>query len=307
MRRTLTVGALCVLTGGLTGYWLRATSQGRATADSRGTTDGATEREGPRTLETKSVTARDSEISESASVLGSGSTADATAVNPKLAHEIQSYRRQLGALEQEKAGLVARVGEVARKLEEAESRAGHSWTLNEFNPTREEWKKLAEEGTVKYQLPCSTPSGRGSLPPERLQALGLAPDDGPLLDAAFQKSTNDTWTQIRSICAEVIDAPLPVVDRIGLNSCTHVIMDHSPDSQGAQRFVASVRAGLAPPGATNTSPAARMLMAITGASGALESEIASAMGPEEARRLVSGSGLCFVRGSHLGDGAFAPK
>lgn len=56
-------------------------------------------------------------------------------------------------------------------------------TRNDFDLDQADWGELAKNGTIKFAVPCTRPSGE--LSTEKLVSLGLTPDDAPAIAQAI--------------------------------------------------------------------------------------------------------------------------
>jgi hypothetical protein len=206
---------------------------------------------------------------------------------------VEALRRQLAQIEEQKRAL-----EDGLRAAEATLRRQHSIAAprNEFDLTPEDWKVLAVQGTVKFRVPCSTPDWR--IEPEKLDALGLAPDDAGPLEAAYARSRERLWAVLRPLCAETLGSE-KVPELLGRSACISGILAASRQSDlaaanEAMRQVAEIRAGLraAPDPTLAEHPVLRSLLALTGEPARFEAELAEAFGPEEAKRLAFSEELC---------------
>ena len=69
----------------------------------------------------------------------------------------------------------------------------------------DDWKDLAKDGTVKYQMPCiNVKNDVWSPSPEKLNKLGLAPQDGAVIKNAYAHSSQRVWAAIKPLCAQAI-------------------------------------------------------------------------------------------------------
>lgn len=225
--------------------------------------------------------------------------------NENLAKDISDLNRRLEGIEKEKAKLqdqlVSAERELAKRTDGGAARGRHDFDLDQ-----QDWSELAKDGTIKYRHPCFKPNGwkPGA---EQLEEMGLAPDDVESLDAAYKRSYERIWKTIRPLCAKAI-GNAEVVDVLGPDTCTHVIVDalRKQENSGvgeAMRQVAEVRAGLkAAPGGKEQHPVYDLFWALTGEMSAFEADLAQSFGPEEAKRLAYSKGMCAGHSTFGGPG-----
>lgn len=222
--------------------------------------------------------------------------------NRNLVRQIGEYRHRLDALSGEKTELEAKL----KKSEDALSAAkdGAPVKLKEdFDVTADDWKELAKTGSIKYQNPCIDPKNPWKPSKERLDKLGLAPEDGATLTSAYQRSSDRLWSTIKPLCAAAVGSA-DIAARIGPDTCIRVVMDTEQERDpvafaASRRLVGRIRAGEEPmpPPTADLSPTAKLMLAMTGASKALEDDLSQSFGPEEAHRLVFSDQLCMGRHS----------
>ena len=231
--------------------------------------------------------------------------------NQNLVRQVGEYRTRLDALAKEKT-------ELEKKLKKSEdhlaaTQDGAPYVMkHDFDLSPDDWKELAKDGTVKYQLPCiGTKNDAWSPSAEKLNALGLAPQDGKVLTDAYARSSQRLWGVIQPLCAASVGSP-EVANRLGPGTCIHVVLDTENDrdrdaTQRARRELGEIRAGMrrmpGPDEAMN--PVLKMFLATTGASKSLEDDLAQSFGPEEAHRVVYSNELCM--GSHEFGGSAKKK
>jgi hypothetical protein len=238
--------------------------------------------------------------------------------NESLVSQISEYRRRLDAITAQKVEIEQTLKNTEQKLA-LKSEDGGVSSRSSFDLGTEEWKELAKDGTVKYMLPCVrkpdwTPSA------DYLNKVALAPHDAPALKEAYAKSNQRVWSVLKPLCAQAIGgagpanaAVLEVAERIGNDSCVHLVLDHTRGEKGedaneGMRLVAEARAGLRPmPSASQLdNPVAKMFLAITGEMKAFETELAQSLGPEEAHRVAFAEGMCMQRSTFGGPGPREP-
>jgi hypothetical protein len=202
-------------------------------------------------------------------------------VNAKL----ETVQREKRELEQQLRGMKEEIAQSA-DTEAAPER-------DEFDLDREDWKKLAAEGRIKYRIPCIVQPELGyTTSPAQLDHLGLSPDDGKILDEAHRRSNARIWATVRPLCLKSVkDAS--VVDLLGAMGCVRIIQQVATASDrmaiaDAQRQVAEVHAGLrpAPEAGKSPSPLFDVDMALTSEGQLFEADLAESVGPEDAKRLA---------------------
>jgi hypothetical protein len=213
------------------------------------------------------------------------------AANRSLAESIHSLQSRLDAVEEER-------GRLTKELDEANAKAADAGPFNlnrAFDLSKDDWKELAAKGKVKFRTPtCLSP--RGWTPDkEKLNALGLAPDDARTIKEAYARAYEREWAELRPICAQVFSPE--VADKLGPGNCggavVHVLGDNNWKRVGtAIRAVAEMRAGMRPVPTSPDDPIERIFLVWTGALGDLEADLAKSFGPEEAHRLVFADEMC---------------
>jgi hypothetical protein len=223
--------------------------------------------------------------------------------NQRLAHQVGEYRSRLDAVSAEKADLEKKLKRSEESL--AASQGGAAPAKNEYDLSADDWKELAKEGTMKYRTPCmGSKSDPGwSLRPEQLNTLGLSPQDGEAVNAAYSRARDRLWATLKPLCARVVGSA-EVADKIGADSCVHLVLDdykaNNPKTDGMSasavsiKHVGEMRAGLRPlPGANDdVDPASRVFLATTSVMQDFEGDLAQSMGPEEAHRIAWSDELC---------------
>jgi hypothetical protein len=220
--------------------------------------------------------------------------------NQTLAAQVQVYRGRLESLSDQRNDLEKRLHQAEEKLAAAQHGGAPVPTHSPYDPTPEEWVELAKKGTVKYRVPClDSDRWSKSLSPERLNKMGLGPDDSATLKGAFERSSQRLWSQIRPLCAAALGASGDVIDKLGPETCTRLVYDLSLKSDKeaateAHTQAAEVRAGLRPEPAPDAPqhPVLKLFLLMTGAGKVFESDLASSLGPEEAHRVVNSESLC---------------
>ncbi|HEX4513993.1 MAG TPA: hypothetical protein VH054_10665 [Polyangiaceae bacterium] len=220
---------------------------------------------------------------------GAGTDEPYAKANKNLADQIADYQRRLDALEAQKKSLAARLSEAQDKLT-ATSDGSAPVAKNPFDLSRDDWKQLAEDGTIKYAIPCSSSPNGYTPPKDVLDKLGLAPQDAAVIHDAYTRSTTRVWDVIRPLCAQAIGGSFQVADRLGADACVHVILDIERQLDGhgvndAMHDVAEIRAGERQP-TDNASPVEQIFLALTSEPTRFESDLAQTLSPDDAHRVV---------------------
>jgi len=231
---------------------------------------------------------------------------DTTTANRGLVHADSgsAERARLVALEAEKQDIEQRLREAEQAL------AAHSASplspASEWDLGPDDWKKLAAEGVVKYQLPCRLPDAvGGSTNP--FEGLALSPDDTSTLRGAYQRSNARVWTVVRDLCADATGS-VDAAERLGTYTCTHVVLVQATERDrasvnDAMKKVAEIRAGERPMPALGAEDAVvRLFLAVTGEMAEFEGDLAQSLGPREAHRVAYAEGACVSRdmwGPHM--------
>ncbi|MGH7295880.1 MAG: hypothetical protein ACRELB_13135, partial [Polyangiaceae bacterium] len=220
-----------------------------------------------------------------------------TAANANLADDVRTYRRKLEALEGEKQAL-------EKKLDEAQSKlADGGAKLSSYDLSPEDWKQLAQQGEVRARVPCAGPKGNYAYTPGDLDKLGLAPQDGPIVQQALQRSHARTWAVIGPLCSQALGGI--DVGKLGQQACTSILMDQANAKNDGSydedvREVAEIMAGTRPapaPGA-QVDPMLQAYLALARESQTLDSELSQSLGPDDARRAIFGEQGCWWSSSH---------
>jgi ferric-dicitrate binding protein FerR (iron transport regulator) len=222
--------------------------------------------------------------------------------NQRLAHQVGEYRSRLEAVVAQKADLETKLKRSEESLAATQDGAPAP-TRHDFDLSQDDWKRLAKEGTVKYQMPCMNKGDSWSPSADKLQTLGLAPQDAATIKNAYAHSQQRIWSTIKPMCTQVVGTP-EVAEKLGAETCMFLVMDAQKeampkvdgmDATGrAIRQVAEMRAGMRPmPGTTDDADlSTKIMLMATGANKAFEDELAQSFGPEEAHRLVFSDELC---------------
>jgi hypothetical protein len=235
--------------------------------------------------------------------------------NRELLGRIRELRRELLALEQEKADLeraLAQAPAGGRGAPKPASAGGSSGPrASDFDLSPADWARLAEEGTVKYRVPCYVPGG-WKPDAARLERLGLSPDDGAALTEAYSRSNQRVWDRIAPLCSRAVGSR-EVAEKLGNNTCIHSIVDVARQESAAAtgeawRAVGEIRAGQRPPPAEDAAvhPVLDAMLTLTGELSRFQADLAEQFGPEEARRLAFSDDLCASSSTFSGPGKKPP-
>jgi hypothetical protein len=227
--------------------------------------------------------------------------------NENLVAQVGEYKKRIEAIAAQKAALEQKLQTTEQKLAATTDGAAPR-TRNEYDLDKEDWAQLAKEGGVKYRMPC-TRTEMFNFSPDKLAKVGLAPQDGPAIKEAYEKSYQRVWAQIKPLCQQALGGATPeTVDKIGLGSCPHLIYDVSLATDGeltkeAHTAAAEIRAGMRPMPGPNEKihPVTKMFLFLTDANKNFEGDLAKSFGPDEAHRLAFASDMC-TGTSHWGGG-----
>ncbi|HEY6461397.1 MAG TPA: hypothetical protein VIY73_14625, partial [Polyangiaceae bacterium] len=156
---------------------------------------------------------------------------------------------------------------------------------------------------VRSRVPCAGPQGDYSYSPKTLDKLGLAPQDGPVVQHAFQASSARTWGVIAPLCSQALGGI--DVSKIGQSPCLTIMMDlTSAKSRQAydadMRQVTEIMAGMRPapaPGA-QVDPLVAAELAMASESQNLVNDLAKSFGPDEAKHIVFTDEGCWQNFGH---------
>lgn len=216
--------------------------------------------------------------------------------NENLVSQVADYRQRLEAIVTQKESLEKNLKATEEKLA-AQADGAASRGRSEYDLDQDDWVALAKKGSVKYRMPCPEKDG-WNFTPERLNKVGLAPQDVPAIRDAYQKSYERTWAQVRPLCVQAL-GNAEVVDKIGLSSCPHIIYDvaqaiDNDATREAHTQAAEIRAGVRPMPASleKAHPVLRLFLLLTDANKGFEKDLAASFGPEEAHRLAYADNMC---------------
>jgi hypothetical protein len=220
-----------------------------------------------------------------------------TQANANLADSVRTYRRRLEAIEAEKKKLEKELAQAQAQL------ADGGVAKSDYDLSPEDLKELAKKGEVRARIPCAGTNGDYQWSPKDLNKLGLAPQDGPLLQQAFKRSHDRTWGVIQPLCSQALGGA--DVSKIGQQACESVLMNlaNENDSGAADediRQVAEILAGMRPPPGPDSKadPLLVSLLALASESRSIQSDLAKSIGPDDAQRVVFGDVGCWWNSSH---------
>lgn len=241
----------------------------------------------------KASTEDDDRASSARALQALGNNASAA----EIAEAVKQYKERLELIEAQRNALSDSLRQTEERLQAATS-GEPPRTRHEFDLDTNDWRELAKTGTVKYRLPCNKDGGwRPS--DEALNAMGLAPSDADVIQQAYKKTNDTMWSRVRPLCRKAIGIGEDVVDRIGLDACMHLIeqVTFKTDEEGSRKAftqVGEIMAGdrVAPSTKEKTNPIVEMFLTATQGQKLLETELAAAYGPEEAKRLAYDKAMC---------------
>jgi hypothetical protein len=219
------------------------------------------------------------------------------AANANLAERVQEYRRKLESIESQKQKLEKQLAEAQAKL------ADGGIPRSQYDLTPDDLKALAKDGEVRMRVPCGGPQGDYSVSADTLDSLGLAPQDGPLLQSAYQASHARTWGVLQPLCSQALGGA--DVSHIGQQACVSILMNVASEKNAAGydedvREVAEILAGQRPPPApgAQVDPLVTAYLTLAQETQSIQSDLARSIGPDDARRAVFADQGCWWNSSH---------
>jgi hypothetical protein len=229
--------------------------------------------------------------------------------NANLVGQVQEYK-----------GLADRA---RQRATEAELRAAKTATTVPARLVipREEWARMAREGTIRVQLPCASwdaPRRYGVRKPgsagigsgtaarfetgQRAAASGLLPEELETLADAYRRAHARTWTAMKPACeandtfretmAENGDDEMS--DEARIEHCRNIVLDVDEVApRVALTHVAELRAAGASIERASTDEQ-RIAFALTGATSVLYEEMTRAVGQEKAVRAIDHGVFCLA-------------
>ncbi len=217
--------------------------------------------------------------------------------NENLAAQVSEYKKRLELVATKKSELEAELAKAEAKLAGAQDGAVPR-TRSEYDLDQSDWAELAKQGQVKFRVPCLM---KGGWTPNasQLDKLGLAPGDAQTMKEAYERSYQRVWKEIRPMCQTALGSSADAVDKIGPQSCMHLVYDIAsttdPEAAAeAHTAAAEIRAGLRPmPGPNErVHPVTKMFLVLTGELPQFEADLAKSLGPEEAHRIAFSDTIC---------------
>jgi hypothetical protein len=214
-----------------------------------------------------------------------------TAREVQLAREVERLKKREAEIHLEL--------EASRQRLQAHETLQRGFAPRQFDLGPEDWRRLRDQGTLKLRIPCPVSPG-DDMTKQQLDALGLVPEDAPVITAAFQHAAERVWAAIGPLCAQVLGTTPELAAARGPNMCRRLILrDASQQGTALPAFqrAAAYLAGDAPASADPT-PVESLVIALAREQDQLEAELAEYFGPIEADRLVFSEGLCFTEATH---------
>lgn len=191
------------------------------------------------------------------------------------------------------------LGDARKRIDTLERELGVHRERNQFDLAPEDWRKLGEEGVMKYRVPRNNP--QSALTDAALDRMALAPDDRAVLEQAYASSAARLRQQLTPICAAALGGRADLAQAIGVDGCRHIIVNtaklRGDDTRLSTRKVAAIMAEDAAV-SEDLGVTELAFLAFAEESGQFESELAGAFGPEEARRIVNSPDMCFSTAVH---------
>lgn len=177
--------------------------------------------------------------------------------------------------------------------------AGRGRRRERGEPSKDDWERMAQLGTVRARIPCIR--DKPYEPNQRtIDRLGLAPGDDKTLKEAYAASNKRVTEQLRPLCAKVLGSDL--FDKIGATGCMDAIQNSARkgDTEAMKKSLTSaaeVQAGkrAAPKPTDEVAPVERLALLLADENRAFEKDLAAKLGPDEAKRLAWAPELCAER------------
>lgn len=232
-----------------------------------------------------------------------GETGDldpAMAANANLVDQVRTYKERLDAIGAQKVIVEKQLAEAQQALAIAAHDGQVPRVKNDYDLSKDDWKKLAAEGTVKVQTPCDAEVTQ-HVSASALAEVGLPPSDAqPIHDALYDSSWR-LWGIVRTLCAQGLHGSLQLADDIGPEGCRGLIehMGHRNGGDLAEqvRIVAEINAGILPmpkdPGTLGVY--SQLLLAQSQESQLILQQLSKSIGPDDAWTFVFGGAGCWER------------
>jgi ferric-dicitrate binding protein FerR (iron transport regulator) len=229
---------------------------------------------------------------EAASARGAGGGDEPLlAANANLADSVREYKRRLETIEAQKTALDKQLADAQQKLGASQRDALSGPERSSYDLTPDDWKDLAAKGELRARFPCIR-RGQKDDDFSNLQKLGLPPQDGPIVQKAIAASRARIWALVRPLCANALGGDFAAADKLGVATCEGLVREAAQndgvDVSGEMRQVAEMRAGTRPIPSDGGDAVVKLLLGLTGESGAIERDLASQLGPADAKSLVYG-------------------
>jgi hypothetical protein len=229
----------------------------------------------------------------------------AMAANANLAEQVQRYKERLEAIGAQKAATEKQLAEAERKLATIAGRDGSARIRSEYDLSQDDWKRLAAEGTVKFQIPCDD-GKTNDVAPSLLAEIGLPASAAQPIHDALHDSSWRLWSVVRKLCAQGLHGSLQLADELGPEACRGLI-EHMGHKDGGDlleqtRIAAEIRAGLVPmpPDPASLGVYTQLLLAQSAESRLIEQQLAKSIGPDDAQAFVYGGVGCWERVTKTG-------
>lgn len=227
---------------------------------------------------------------------GGGDDVDSLrAANAQLVESLHEADKTIAQLREQAGAPATPASASAARPEERD--AGGFRRRARGEPTQEDWERMAQLGAVRVRMPCLRDKPWAPSP-RVLDRLGLAPQDAATIRDAYEHSNKRMTDQIRPLCAKVLGSA-EAADRVGPKACSDAILAGAKraDPEGTQKSIvrvaeANAGKGDAKPG---DAPVEQLLLAMTKETKLFEAELASKLGPEEAKRIAWAPEMCTDR------------
>ena len=208
------------------------------------------------------------------------------------------HRWLLDLLEDQKKKLEKDLAQAQARLEDA----GPQKANTTCRPTtgRRSWPSRAT-----FRIACRAPEKTNDFMPSSstaLNKLGLAPQDGPIIQQALQASNARAWAVVQPM--QVGPGRRGGVQRLGIQACMSSSQQtESTKGTAMARRCAGSRNSSGPargiPASDATSsPIERAYLALTSESQNIEHDLAQSLGPEDAKRIVFADEGCWWNSAH---------
>jgi hypothetical protein len=214
--------------------------------------------------------------------------------------QVRIYKERLEAIGAQKVAIEKQLAQAEQALASTAGDGQVARIKSEYDLSKDDWKKLAAEGTVKVQTPCDAESTY-DVRPSALAGVGLPASDAKPIHDALHDSAWRLWSIVRALCAQGLHGNLQLADELGPEACRGLIehMGHKNGGDLAEqvRIVAEINAGLIPmPKDLGTLGVySQMLLAQSAESQLIVQQLTKSIGPDDARAFVFGGAGCWER------------